>query len=556
MKNYKFSIMVAVAAFFTLIGDSSSQAGDIERFSFFDPYWVCRTYSLAWWPGNDSADIYDHFAERNWYFGQLDSCGLNHTHSFLDRIIIEPLTEFQGSHFKGIMTVDHSVAPIHTYRARRFVDDYIQAGETIFDFIPGVGHWRSYWLMEPPDSVGVWIEDPPNSGHWQFMTTEVPGVFFRASLPTWTRKYGQVWYHLKLQMKLTAEELPDDTVTVCVVTVKDTSGSIQYQQDFENYECWPNWQLGSGWYDPEPPDRDANEENVFPLTVQDFADSGAIDDYGMFEWDSIKLGGGTAWRGTIIEVEWLVDTTTIYLDYAYMCDEYFWQLHKQEQAAREDLYDQIQDSLHALVEDYLEVDPNTLAEHVPFLALDEPPQYTLASVRLVDSLAKEEIGVGLNGPTGWIGKSQLNTFLNFTGINDVIYNAYPIKSNIGTSSEPGDSSIQNAWDLLMDVNGANEDMGLKNVASLLRDRANDEQYSFMMQVSEGWVYNRDTRTWTKQMRDPTPQEILCQGWLGLTYGAKGIAYYMYPSLYDWARNSDTSYCLYPAPSAGKLFVFV
>jgi len=88
-------------------------------------------------------------------------------------------------------------------------------------------------------------------------------------------------------------------------------------------------------------------------------------------------------------------------------------------------------------------------------------------------------------------------------------------------------TLQSAWDSLIigthRWGGPIEDdmiWGLRPLAELSRDL----NVHWMMEISSSdwWQFNEQAETFNQWKREPTPNEILCQAWLSLSFGATGM----------------------------------
>ncbi|MFH0765994.1 MAG: hypothetical protein V2A61_06210 [Calditrichota bacterium] len=130
-----------------------------------------------------------------------------------------------------------------------------------------------------------------------------------------------------------------------------------------------------------------------------------------------------------------------------------------------------------------------------------------------------------------LSEEALPVFINNTQVPLLIYDIYPLTPRVKHSSS-GESSLQTAWNtLICNPNRNSNDYfyrgGLRAASKAAKAQGIDwwfmmQTYGSLTQQDKGWIQNT---------REPTREEILCQGWLGLAYGAKGFVYYHYSPCY-------------------------
>ncbi|MBM3328888.1 MAG: right-handed parallel beta-helix repeat-containing protein, partial [Calditrichaeota bacterium] len=170
------------------------------------------------------------------------------------------------------------------------------------------------------------------------------------------------------------------------------------------------------------------------------------------------------------------------------------------------------------------------------LMIDEP-EYT----------TWKDFGYFRDSVESWIGNDRMMTFANFKRFSPYftdrsldstrnpinMFDNYTFKYYTSTASyDPEDStSLQYALDLLIDYDHPdgyvnNDHAGFRTGAEAAAERG--IPFWFCMQT-QGELSNL--------MREPTPAEILCEGFLAMSFGVKGFMYYHY---FPYYNNGFTS----------------
>lgn len=155
----------------------------------------------------------------------------------------------------------------------------------------------------------------------------------------------------------------------------------------------------------------------------------------------------------------------------------------------------------------------------------------------------------------WLGNPQIETtaisgflkpymtrrYLDETGVPQNILDSYPLLWNTSTASSGADS-LQGAWDDLIEYGPYNppthvDYAGLRTASE--EARARDIPFWFCMQVQGSCYSAGNNNFWS---REPTPAEIKCQGYLGMSFGAQGFMYYHYYSFY---KSGDSGFTALP-----------
>ncbi|MDP8241146.1 MAG: T9SS type A sorting domain-containing protein [Candidatus Hatepunaea meridiana] len=156
----------------------------------------------------------------------------------------------------------------------------------------------------------------------------------------------------------------------------------------------------------------------------------------------------------------------------------------------------------------------------------------------IDSWMADDDLFAIASPMG-LGTVWLEEFIAIMDPRIIYYNDYQVGKKFWSHSYTiaGDTSIQEAWDRLVcrdDIEeGIAADQGLRT--AITKANESERDFWFAMQTYANTKLDGDGYRVPKLYRFPTPEEILCQGFLGLTYGAKGFVYFVYMSLYGEYR---------------------
>ena len=149
-----------------------------------------------------------------------------------------------------------------------------------------------------------------------------------------------------------------------------------------------------------------------------------------------------------------------------------------------------------------------------------------------------------------VGEDHISHFIKIFEPEVYFYDFYTLGWNSWSESHDSVSngktvykSIQKCWDQQVyceyspDIKKETVDywkgIGLKSTAEKCREAGIDFWYCMQTFGS----FRKEGKKIKGKMREPTREEILCQGYLGLTYGAKGFSYYHYSPMYT--AKTDT-----------------
>ena len=279
-------------------------------------------------------------------------------------------------------------------------------------------------------------------------------------------------------------------------------------------------------YDPS---LGVSDSTSFIVETGDFNDEDVWQDF-CFNVDPLSAKGNTK-----ISLYWF-DIATISVRTFRMYDYYHGKL-----------YIETNDTTHfwdACQEEFEELEDYFQAGNLWGWLVDEPWRATWSNFglfreRVDDWINNNELRV--TAVSSGLAEDYIVPYLETTQVPELIYDAYTIGWAQNSKSE-GDSTIQYAWNRLI-KNSIHGDYdyfyngGLR--AAIEKSQEKDKDLWFCMQTS-GALKKKDDGTWRAEgLRDPTREEIRCEGFLGLTYGAKGFVYYHYSPIYHYGYRNPT-----------------
>ncbi len=454
---------------------------------YTDPYWV-QVAIEDWW------HHWENPGEINFenYWGQIDSCGINLdatwgdelslNNSFGVKILNQNLFQVVDDNFPW--TDPYALKP-NTASVFLFADGL----RNLYD-VPGT-------TFTSPPATGEQYEDPPLSGHYVYralVDQDTAGPLLEGTFDQ-CDQFRYRPYYVTFRMKMVGDNL--EHIKVAEAKLWCTRASA--------LEDDPHSQL---LYSEPDTGVTQTELVTIPIYADDFQSPGSYEDITLSNRVILQ---NSAYK-THLVLDWL-DERDLYVDNVLVRDIYYYYTFEYNGGGQ---YDQvIKDSLHAA----FDINPNANFRWYK----DEPRPNMLKSFRYVDSLAREAGTVSLNC---YYPSSNGNAYVNFIEQlqpQEFITGYYPIWANTDSSSsseDPYSRTIQDAWDEMISLKmrkailAANGDPG---------DLDDDIPFWMTIQTCDYWYKGH-------QWRHPTANEIKAEIYLSLCYGAKGIMYFVYPTI--------------------------
>jgi hypothetical protein len=453
------------------------------------------------------------------YVDYLDTMGINYCFTG----IIHPLNPtgdmkdfLQDSHIYGNILVgngnNHNV--IHYGFAHDYpcgVGDDLDHDEFTWVHDPGAGRIDQDPLPQFQNWVILSERDEHNAGYLIDTTFD---------WTTFNYRVGPRLYHVQLCIRVdtTGKESNNPLIMrVGLQSVSDQQGS-----EHTYYYHPPAY----SWYAEDFVDETDDLPAYFDLRVND------LDSIGLYYYvvdfaDSFSVGGNN--DRPRFTVYW-ADSVDLYLDWIRFFDQEFYDMAIDPNP---DVISAIKsDALEYWCEDYMHSQRGW-----------EPFRRQWPAVRFVDSLCSDTSRQVLQDSIRYLCDinpmkyPDIVDYLNSLRTQpNIVYCTYPLTSSIDSNSVsagPGfGHNLQWAWDWNMIENGYWR--GLNAIARV----ADSLDIPFMnyIQCHEEW--KGSIATFTPFWRDPTYNEIICQAYLTLTFGAKGIGYYMISPYY---RRENQTY---------------
>ncbi len=231
-----------------------------------------------------------------------------------------------------------------------------------------------------------------------------------------------------------------------------------------------------------------------------------------------RLLSGWQYR-TNLRVEWL-DVRDLYIDDVTIKDDDYYYLLEYNGGGQYD------NSIKSTLEGYYN---QNIPVHNHWYN-DEPWWFMLKAYGRVGQLGREST-VPLNG--AFYHTDHLTDFLDTISPAFLLFDRYTIwgrdhdwggYTGASDSASTGDRSIQVSWNNLIAgmqaaIEAANRDPSVPT---------DDVPFFMTLQVGDWWTYSSQ---WIEHQRDVTANELRAQAYLALCYGAKGLMWFLYPTIF-------------------------
>jgi hypothetical protein len=426
---------------------------------------------------------------NSFYYPELRAAGFNFTATqFVDDSLLSDSSIFSG---------------MHVLYAPEYIHEYTHAQYTFFD----VGGDDAFFPNPHDITAGKTISGEDGGVFHSEVGSNSEGFLIKTSL--WKRYHmmNERVYHLELRVKAWDSAAPAD---ICHITIARRE-----------------WNNATDQYD-------TSNVNTYKLKTSDLA--------GDNIWTTVRFSTSDRFNPkgfeTIVRIKWLANVN-LELDWMRIFDNHYCLLAIDTSQA-------IYDSICADAQHW---GNNNI---VAGFWCDEPWPSQWKAIRIVDSLVyntiNKHIFVDFNDwHQDWVRKFIRTVDLDILPTFIFVLNDSVSHSSVIDTSNPANAcslSLQVAWDRLIHWEGYFQNRnfeenymgkGLRTYAEVV-DSAGIQWLNITGACNE-WNYEGHGK-WVKWFRAPIRNELFCQVYLSLAFGAQGVGYYAVGPMYFGWRDPD------------------